>query len=235
MNHRDGTKLRRDNNMAAGGRHGVSLHHAVEGMWPTPVANDDNKSVAAHLAMKDRMGGNRTAITSLQVALKDATSEAPARTWPTPRHEGSDAGGHRGAADLLHSAVKGMLPTPKSRDFRSGKGDAAAGRHAPDLNVVAEQAVGGKLSPSFVESLMGFPLGFTLPEGDPLHIDPDWGGDPMAAFGRGLEYREPLTVAHAEQRVARLKALGNAVCPQIPYVIFQAIEQAERECADGGH
>ena len=29
MNHRDGTKLRKDNNLAAGGRHGVSLHHAV--------------------------------------------------------------------------------------------------------------------------------------------------------------------------------------------------------------
>ena len=26
--------------------------------WPTPVANDDNKSPEAHLAMKARMGGN---------------------------------------------------------------------------------------------------------------------------------------------------------------------------------
>jgi len=34
QNHRDGTKLRKDNNLATGGRHGVSLHHAV--MWPTP-------------------------------------------------------------------------------------------------------------------------------------------------------------------------------------------------------
>ena len=28
-NHRDGTKLRKDNNLASGGMHGVSLHHAV--------------------------------------------------------------------------------------------------------------------------------------------------------------------------------------------------------------
>jgi len=44
--------------------------------WPTPVANDDNKSPEAHLAMKRRMGerdgtgANRTAITSLQVMAK---------------------------------------------------------------------------------------------------------------------------------------------------------------------
>ena len=44
--------------------------------WPTPVANDDNKTPEAHLAMKQRMGerdgtgANRTAITSLQVMSK---------------------------------------------------------------------------------------------------------------------------------------------------------------------
>jgi hypothetical protein len=48
--------------------------------WPTPVAKDDNKSPTAHLAMKARMGGNRTAITSLQVMAK-----AVMEGWPTPR------------------------------------------------------------------------------------------------------------------------------------------------------
>jgi len=51
--------------------------------WPTPVANDDNKSVAAHLAMKQRMGGNRTAITSLQVMAQLAP-------WPTPTKGNAD-------------------------------------------------------------------------------------------------------------------------------------------------
>jgi len=35
--------------------------------WGRPTANDDNKSVEAHLAMKAKMGGGRKAITSLQV------------------------------------------------------------------------------------------------------------------------------------------------------------------------
>lgn len=44
--------------------------------WPTPVANDDNKTPEAHLAMKKRMGerdgtlSHRKAITSLQVMAK---------------------------------------------------------------------------------------------------------------------------------------------------------------------
>lgn len=51
--------------------------------WPTPVANDDNRSVEAHLAMKARMGGNRTAITSLQVMVQTSgpiQSPSPAGT-----------------------------------------------------------------------------------------------------------------------------------------------------------
>ena len=50
--------------------------------WPTVVANDDNKTPEAHLAMKKRMGvrdgtgANRTAITSLQVMSQLAG-------WPT--------------------------------------------------------------------------------------------------------------------------------------------------------
>ena len=43
QNHRDGSKMRKDNNLDQGGRHGVSLHHAVhhtEKMWPTPTSRD---------------------------------------------------------------------------------------------------------------------------------------------------------------------------------------------------
>jgi hypothetical protein len=49
--------------------------HLIAG-YPTPVANDDNKTPEAHLAMKQRMGerdgthANRTEITSLQVLSK---------------------------------------------------------------------------------------------------------------------------------------------------------------------
>jgi hypothetical protein len=53
-------------------------------LWPTPTAQDDNKSSEAHLAMKERMkGGRRRATTSLQVL---------SRLWPTPQAHDSQQG-----------------------------------------------------------------------------------------------------------------------------------------------
>ena len=56
--------------------------------WPTPVANDDNKTPEAHLAMKQRMGvrdgsnSNRVAITSLQVmAQMTGWTTTTTRDW----------------------------------------------------------------------------------------------------------------------------------------------------------
>ena len=57
--------------------------------WPTPVANDDQKSPEAHLAMKARMkGGPRQTVTSLTVMSK---------MWPTPAtrdHKGANSADH---------------------------------------------------------------------------------------------------------------------------------------------
>lgn len=39
-NHRNGQHMRKDNNLAEGGRHGGSLHHFVS-MFPAPTANED--------------------------------------------------------------------------------------------------------------------------------------------------------------------------------------------------
>lgn len=55
---------------------GSDLQEATQ-KWATPVAHDDNKSLQAHLAMKQNMpGGPRSAITSLNVQTK---------AWATPK------------------------------------------------------------------------------------------------------------------------------------------------------
>lgn len=52
------------------------------GLWPTPVANDDNKTPEAHMAMKTRMkGGARNTITSLQVLAKALWTTPSSRDW----------------------------------------------------------------------------------------------------------------------------------------------------------
>ena len=72
--------------------------------WPTPVANDDNKNPEAHLAMKARMGGNRTAITSLQVMAKTTVLGQMSISSPAPT-------GERGAlAPALSLWLMGLPP-----------------------------------------------------------------------------------------------------------------------------
>lgn len=92
--------------------------------WPTPVANDDNKSIEAHLAMKARMkGGQRKTITSLNVAVK---------MWPTP-----------------DSSARGACKNLQMR---------GENRH----HFTIQDAVNsGKLNPTWVEWLMGYPAGWS--------------------------------------------------------------------------
>jgi hypothetical protein len=81
------------------------------GLWPTPVANDDNKSPEAHMAMKQRMkGGPRNTITSLNVMVK-ATERG---MWPTP-HSNMSTGpwrqGREGGPNLQTAAGGSLNPT----------------------------------------------------------------------------------------------------------------------------
>ena len=76
------------------GSKGDLMLPSAAAQWPTPVANDDNKSPAAHLAMKARMkGGPRQTITSLQVIVQQ---------WPTPAARDS-----KGANSEQHALVTG--------------------------------------------------------------------------------------------------------------------------------
>ena len=79
------------------------------GYWPTPVAQDDNKTPEAHMAMKERMkGGPRKKPTSLNVMVKGIERGM----WPTPRahkHSGKD---REDFSPSLHNVVGGQLNPP---------------------------------------------------------------------------------------------------------------------------
>jgi hypothetical protein len=79
-------------------------------LLPTPVANDDNKSPEAHMAMKRRLpGGERTQITSLAV-LARASFRQPSNGASTKPP--SDAGRPSPAPRLNPSFVEWMLGAP---------------------------------------------------------------------------------------------------------------------------
>tara|TARA_R100000329_G_scaffold11543_1_gene12584 strand:+ start:189 stop:1286 length:1098 start_codon:yes stop_codon:yes gene_type:complete len=177
----------------------LRLAHLTNGneftFWPTPVAQDDNKSPEAHMQMKQRMkGGPRYKPTSLQVMVKGVerglwptptaqdnnqvsgnpdhpkrgtTLGGAARLWPTPTASDSDGGprqqdGKRGRA--LKDLPGQMWPTPTSRDWRSGKAsENTHNRNSRPLNelIAKKEEVPGQLNPTWVEWLMGLPLGWT--------------------------------------------------------------------------
>ena len=154
----------------------TSLNAAVRGMnpkyWPTPVAQDDNKTPEAHMAMKARMkGGPRKTPTSLQVVVKGIERGL----WPTPTAGDAKSSGSRNTPDSkahpgisLTDAVRGdggtgrIWPTPKSTP--SGPDYARANRPdsgADDLATAVARENPGQLNPTWVEWLMGFPEGWT--------------------------------------------------------------------------
>ena len=153
--------------------------------WPTPVAQDDNKSPEAHMKMKANMkGGPRYKPTSLQVMVKGVEKGL----WPTPRTTDTNQG--RGVVEIngklyrpskalsqgiligganLSDAVQ-MWPTPSAHEARLGYQDRSdptkKGTQESLTTVIVNRAGGrtectGHLNPAWVEWLMGVPTGWT--------------------------------------------------------------------------
>jgi len=85
--------------------------------------------------------------------------------FPTPNTSNSTGAGEHGDGGLnLQTAVK-MLPTPQSRDWKDTSQRASHGNTTDCL----PNAIGGQLNPTWVEWLMGWPLGWT--DLEPLEMD----------------------------------------------------------------
>lgn len=119
--------------------------------WPTPVANDDNKSPEAHRAMKARMkGGPRKAVTSLNVKVKE---------WPTPAASNTRSGKaseetmDRNSRPLQEVAYRSSLPVQKTST------DGKEFSKSPPTSNLRSQTK--RLNHNFVGWLMGWPLGHT--------------------------------------------------------------------------
>lgn len=122
-----------------------------EQMIPTPVARDykDGASVQ-NVPIKGHLG--RWAV------------HHPTALWPTPRAEGFDAGGHRGNADSLPSAVK-LWPTPQAQLAKHGHPSPAQMNRVASLDTEVfkrgtEKVQAMKLHSAWVSRMMGYPDGW---------------------------------------------------------------------------
>ena len=137
-------------------------------LWPTPVAQPDGKTPKAHMAMKAAMkDGPRRTITDLQVMAKAVNRGL----WPTPRAAcpGSRINSVGGkvlaqevelAEGLRDPVTRKLWPTPMSAPTSEASHGQFSGQYRQAL---LEQGIDqpGQLNPTWVEWLMGFPIGWT--------------------------------------------------------------------------
>lgn len=152
--------------------------------WPTPNAGMD------HHSDSDAYWDNRIAKGRQEDLYMAVTKDARSRKWPTPRANEDRGTGPFGS---------------KSHQYRLD-------RDYLDATVQDAEQASGALNPTWLEWLMGLPLGWTNPDVDDPQPHPGWQVDPadvgdLSRLGpRGPSWRN------------RLHAIGNAVVPQVGYV-----------------
>jgi hypothetical protein len=119
--------------------HQVMLHHAVK-MWPTPTVADTFGTTASH-PKKEHKFETLHSVTLAQVVHHR-------EMWPTPKSSAANYGRPReNDRGDLQAAVT-SFPTPTANRWD--------GLQSHGVNVVS-----GSLNPTWVEWLMGYPLGWT--------------------------------------------------------------------------
>lgn len=105
------------------------------------------------------------------LVLRISGKECSLLPTPTATEYGSNQGGAAGREgqknrpSLGTLARTGLLPTPAARDHRSPNKKSYQERSQSKKGEQLPNAVGGLLNPEFVETMMGFPLGWTeLPQ-----------------------------------------------------------------------
>jgi hypothetical protein len=151
--------------------------------------------------------------------------------------------GKRNQDGLQKRAKHQMLPTPAASNYRGASSTEALenrGRLKPKADNLADQFAqsgqSSQLNPLFVEEMMGFPFGYTLSPFLSEGVEQpsvDLPKDNWHHFPQNhptIAKDSPITnllnnVSLSKWRNESIKGYGNAVVPQIPLKIFQAIEQ----------
>jgi DNA (cytosine-5)-methyltransferase 1 len=179
-------------------------------LYPTPRAADGEKG------QRTRQGAEKEANRGHGIDLPLFV-----QLFPTPTAHGNHnrKGSSATSGDGLSTAVKQTLPIPIVNDSKNNGSPSRFNRRAAAPDAMA----GGSLNPAWVEWLMGFPIGWT-------DIDAEIPArriDPTDLEWWIVEPDIPRVAKGIPNRVARLRALGNAVVPMQAFPIFRSIAETE--------
>ena len=193
-------------------RHGPSLNVQAANMWPTPMVGDA-------IGNRTSKGTDRPDEGGLLQAAKMWPTPKSTRSGPDYAREGRDGSG---GDDLATSVAKEehTWPTPSSASQGMGgtSGRFNKMQQLTDEGVITEeerrtmvQGSGGALNADWVEWLMGVPQGWSIAE--PCADYDGWLQQQRAASHWLEEQGLPRTIVGQENRVNRLKMLGNGIVP----------------------
>jgi hypothetical protein len=141
----------------------VYLSDQVEGRtskqtdFPTPRTCDWKSSPNASQNEKRTEAGQATLAEFVHAKHKKGD------LWSTPRTGATESSrpNNKGGIPLADQAKREQWGTPTARDHKSGRGNEH--RQYKELTPMVERTQSGKLNPRWVETLMGLPIGWTMP------------------------------------------------------------------------
>ena len=118
-----------------------------------------------------RWGTMRNGVCLEREMLEHRTTENESGFWPTPTANDAKKGGNFNITNLrngLSGAVR-KWPTPTARDWKAPGDPSRREQRMAERAQPLSEVIGGKLNPTWVEWLMGWPIGWT--DLNPLEMD----------------------------------------------------------------
>ena len=158
--------LREATETRAGRTQAANLRDQVTNNWPTPTCQDRENCGGPSQFRRDSTPLNTAVLITYgpHDQGKPSSDGKPQESWPTPRAESGVSRKPGTGGKCLQEEARKAWATPQGRDYKEGSDPSPHGLgqiSLPQQVCGQVKATTGKLNPTWVESLMGFPPNWT--------------------------------------------------------------------------